>query len=73
MQVEVAFKKGKIIHKKQEWVVTTYETPSDIMNNDHKTMQSLVDRCYGNAFKGDKRIMITKILNKKIVGHANNY
>lgn len=70
MQVEVAFKRGRIIHKKNEWVVTTFDNPFDIMNKDVKTMKSLVERCYGKAFKGDKKIMITKILNQKIVGHV---
>tara|TARA_B110000503_G_C6784889_1_gene264831 strand:+ start:159 stop:293 length:135 start_codon:yes stop_codon:yes gene_type:complete len=40
------------------------------MNKDSKTMISLVERCYGKIFKGDKKIMITKIINKKIVGYA---
>jgi hypothetical protein len=40
------------------------------MNKDSKTMASLVERCYGKAYKGEKKIMITKILNQKIVGHA---
>lgn len=70
MQVEVAFKKGRIIHKKIEWVVTTFDNLCDIMNKDSKTMVSLVERCYGKAYKGEKKIMITKILNQKIVGHA---
>jgi hypothetical protein len=70
MQVEVVFKKGRAIQKKTEWVITTFDNPFDIMNKDAKTMISLVERCYGKAFKGDKKIMITKIINKKIVGHA---
>ena len=70
MQVEVAFKKGRVIHKKTEWVVTTFDNPFDIMSKDSKTMVSLVERCYGKMFKGDKKIKITKIKNKKIVGHA---
>ena len=40
------------------------------MNKDSKTMVSLVERCYGKMFKGEKKIMITKIINKKTVGYA---
>tara|TARA_R110000868_G_scaffold650_3_gene4724 strand:+ start:7263 stop:7472 length:210 start_codon:yes stop_codon:yes gene_type:complete len=64
------FKRGRIIQKRIEWVVTTFDNPFDIMNKDSKTMISLVERCYGKIFKGDKKIMITKIINKKIVGYA---
>jgi hypothetical protein len=70
MQVEIVFKRGRIIQKKIEWVVTTFDNPFDIMNKDSKTMISLIERCYGKIFKGDKKIMITKIINKKIVGYA---
>lgn len=70
MQVEIVFKRGRIIQKRIEWVVTTFDNPFDIMNKDSKTMISLVERCYGKIFKGDKKIMITKIINKKIVGYA---
>ena len=36
--VRVAFKKRKVVHERDEWIVTVYDTPSDIMRYDYKNM-----------------------------------
>jgi hypothetical protein len=41
------------------------------MINDSKTTKSLEDRVYGNAYKGEKKIVIVKINSKKIVGYES--
>ena len=51
--------------------MTTYDTASAIMLHDSKSMQSLSDRIYGKAFKGERKIIIVAIKDKKIVGYTN--
>lgn len=41
------------------------------MLKDSKTMQSLSDRIYGKMYKGDKKVIIVAIKEKKIVGYTN--
>jgi len=67
----VSYTKGRNKHKSTQWIVTTYETASEIMLKDSKTIQSLSDRIYGKAYKGEKRIVIVAIKEKKIVGYTN--
>jgi hypothetical protein len=42
------------------------------MMHDNKTIDSLRERLFGNNYKGDKSLVITKVLEKKIVGYAEN-
>lgn len=72
LEIEVSFKKGKLNHSCKEWAVSKYDTPSGIMMYDHKTAESLRQRLFGATFKGDKSFVITKVLDKKIVGYASN-
>ena len=70
MMATISYSKGKQKLKKEEWVVTKYETAREIMVNDSKTMDSLRDRIYGSNYKGDKTIVIVKINSSKIVGYG---
>lgn len=70
MMATISYSKGKQKLKKEEWVVTKYETAREIMVNDAKTMDSLRDRIYGSNYKGDKTIVIVKINSSKIVGYG---
>lgn len=72
LEIEVSFKKGKLNQNRKEWAVSKYDTPSGIMMHDNKTIDSLRDRLFGNTYKGDKSLVITKVLEKKIVGYAAN-
>jgi hypothetical protein len=42
------------------------------MMYDNKTANSLRERLFGSNYKGDKSFVITKVLEKKIVGYASN-
>ena len=71
LQATISYTKGKQKIKANEWIVSKYDTASDIMINDSKTTQSLEDRIYGKTYKGDKKIVIVKINSKKIVGYES--
>jgi len=51
--------------------VTTYETAREIMIHDVKTMQRLSDEIYGKSYKGERKIVIVKINERKEVGQTN--
>jgi len=67
----VSYLKNKVRHKKQDWIVTTYETAREIMIHDVKTMQRLSDEIYGKSYKGERKIVIVKINERKEVGQTN--
>ena len=68
----MSFKKGKLNQSRKEWAVSKHDTPSGIMMYDGKTIDILRERLFGNNYKGDKSFVITKVLEKKIVGYAAN-
>jgi hypothetical protein len=72
LEIEVSFKKGKLNQSRKEWAVSKHDTPSGIMMYDNKTANSLRERLFGSNYKGDKSFVITKVLEKKIVGYASN-
>jgi hypothetical protein len=67
----VSYLKNKVRHKRQDWIVTTYETAREIMIHDVKTMQRLSDEIYGKSYKGERKIVIVKINERKEVGQTN--
>ncbi len=71
LQATISFIKGKQKIKREEWIVSKYDTAREIMINDSKTNKSLEDRVYGKAYKGEKKIVIVKINSKKIVGYES--
>ena len=71
MMATISYSKGKQKLKKEEWIVTKFETAREIMVNDHKTMDSLRDRVYGANYKGDKTVVIVKINSSKVVGYES--
>ena len=60
--VRVAFKKRKVVHERREWIVTVFDTPSDIMHYDTKTMHRLRDKYFTPKAK-NKEIIIREILD----------
>ena len=59
--VRVAFKKRKVVHERREWIVTVYDTPSDIMRYDKKTMHRLREKYFTTKAK-NKDIIVREIL-----------
>jgi|TARA_R100000322_G_scaffold63360_1_gene39850 hypothetical protein len=60
--VRVAFKKRKVVHERREWIVTVFDTPSDIMRYDKKTMHRLRDKYFTPKAK-NKEIIVREILD----------
>ena len=60
--VRVAFKKKKDVHERFEWIVTIYDTPSDIMRYDEKVISRLRGIYYTPKAK-NKEIIIREILD----------
>ena len=71
MTARVAFKKRKKVHERVVWIVSVFDTPSDIHKYDSKTMQRLGEELYGKNAKSDKHIIIREIVEKKRVGFSN--
>tara|TARA_R110000824_G_scaffold126670_2_gene286292 strand:- start:2246 stop:2518 length:273 start_codon:yes stop_codon:yes gene_type:complete len=62
LHARVAFKKRKVVHERVEWIVTVFDTPSDIMRYDSKTMKRLRDKYFTLKTK-NKDIIIREILD----------
>ena len=62
LHARVAFKKRKVVHERVEWIVTVYDTPSDIMRYDKKTMSRLRDKYFTQKAK-NKEIIVREILD----------
>ena len=60
--VRVAFKKRKVVHERREWIVTIYDTTSDIMRYDYKNMNRLRDKYFTPKAK-NKDIIVREILD----------
>ena len=60
--VRVAFKKRKVVHERLEWIVTVYDTPSDIMRYDRKNMHRLRQKYFTTKAK-NKEIIVREILD----------
>jgi len=69
-QVRVAFKKRKEIHERCEWIVTIYDTPSDIMRYDEIVMSRLRNTYY-TAKSKNKEVIIREILDSVELSHSN--
>ena len=59
--VRVAFKKRKVVHERREWIVTVFNTPSDIMRYDKKTMHRLREKYFTPKAK-NKDVIVREIL-----------
>ena len=62
LHARVAFKKRKVVHERVEWIVTVFDTPSDIMRYDKKTMSRLRDKYFTLKAK-NKEIIVREILD----------
>ena len=61
MHVRVAFKKRKVVHERCVWIVTIYDSPSDILKYDLRNMHRLRDKFFTPKAK-NKDIIIREIL-----------
>lgn len=71
MTARVAFKKRKVVHERVMWIVSVFDSPSDISRYDHKTMYRLGIELYGKNAKSDKQIIIRDVIDKKLISHSN--
>lgn len=72
LTLDIAFKKGKRVIYSEAWAVSRYNTPSDIMAHDKKTMDRLKRERYGKTYKGERRVIVKKVRSEKVVGHVNS-
>ena len=70
MHVRVAFKKKKVVHERVVWVISVFDTPSDIIAYDVKTMTRLQQELFGKNSKADKHIIVREVLDKKFISHS---
>ena len=71
MIADVAYKKNKRMQYKDMWIVSSYDTPGEIMANDEKTMNRIDSELYGKT-KAARHIMIRKIKSKVFLGYTNS-
>ena len=62
LHARVAFKKRKVVHERVEWIITVFDTPSDIMRYDTKVISRLRDKYFTPKAK-NKDIIIREILD----------
>tara|TARA_R100001082_G_scaffold35951_1_gene18846 strand:- start:4179 stop:4448 length:270 start_codon:yes stop_codon:yes gene_type:complete len=62
LHARVAFKKRKVVHERVEYIVTVFDTPSDIMRYDKRAMNRLRDKYFTPKAK-NKEIIIREILD----------
>jgi len=62
LHARVAFKKRKVVHERVEYIVTVFDTPSDIMRYDSRTMKRLRDKYFTPKAK-NKEVIIREILD----------
>jgi len=72
LTLDIQIKKGKQVYNRTTWAVCRYDTPADIMAHSKYTMDRLRNEFYGKNHKGEKRILIKKVRDKKIVGYVNS-
>ena len=60
--VRGAFKKRKVVHEHREWIVTVYDTPSDIMRYDFRNMRRFVEKFFTPKAK-NKEVIVREILD----------
>tara|TARA_R100001463_G_scaffold108305_1_gene162839 strand:+ start:1449 stop:1727 length:279 start_codon:yes stop_codon:yes gene_type:complete len=72
MNVQVAFKKKKVVSERSLWIVSVHDTPYDIMKYDKRATIMLINKIYGVKSKDkNKDIIIRKILSKKFINYSN--
>lgn len=70
MTAKVVYWVKKNKREVKEWIVSIYDNPIDITNKDKQTMARLMTKLYKGSKANDKKIVVTRVLEKKIVGYT---
>ena len=66
MLATISYRKGKSTYtRRDQWLVSIYTTPEDIMWEDRSMMSMLEQRYYGSSYKGKRTIQILEITSKR--------
>lgn len=71
MNIRIAYWKKKYRHEINTWAVSIHTDPVDITKKDVITMRRLYNDVYNGSKAKDKKVVVIKIHDKKIVGHQN--
>ena len=70
MRVRVAFKKSKRVHEHDMWIVTVFDTPTDIMRYDKLAIENIQNEVFTKKAK-NKELIVREILEVKELTHSN--
>ena len=70
MRVRVAFKKNKRVHERDMWIVTVYDTPTDIIAYDKRAKSQMQNKIFTKKAK-NKELIIREILEVVELNHSN--
>jgi|TARA_R110000737_G_scaffold247062_1_gene257234 hypothetical protein len=70
MRVRVAFKKNKRIHERDMWIITVYDTPTDIIRYDKRATNAMQKKIFSKKAK-NKELIIREILEVVELTHSN--
>ena len=70
MCVRVAFKKNKRVHERNVWIITVFDTPSDIMRYSKRAMKQLQERLFTKKAK-NKELIVREVLEVVELKHSN--
>ena len=70
MRVRVAFKKNKRIHERDMWIITVYDTPTDIIRYDKRATNAMQKKIFSKKAK-NKELIIREILEVVELNHSN--
>jgi len=70
MRVRVAFRKSKRVHERDMWIVTVFDTPTDIMRYAKRAIEQMQQAIFTKKAK-DKELIVREILEVKELTHSN--
>lgn len=70
MRVRVAFKKRKVVHEHDMWIVTVFDNPADIMRYSTRAMENIRNKVFTKKAK-NKELIIRKVLEVVELSHSN--
>ena len=70
MRVRVAFKKSKRVHERDMWIVTVFDTPTDIMRYSKQAIENIQNKIFSKKAK-NKELIVREILEVRELTHSN--
>ena len=70
MRVRVAFKKSKRVHERDMWIVTVFDTPTDIMRYSKQAIEYMQNEIFSKKAK-NKELIVREILKVRELTHSN--